>query len=99
MGDRTKIIAPERGGISSGETNHMLIPVASRLRRNLTTACTRPPTRALSCSSRDAGRRVMPGVRLLLNYGEHQTEQSSSSALLVQNKSAFGLRRNGLFFG
>ncbi len=36
--------------------------------RNLTGACTRPPTRWLSCSARDAGRRVMPGVRLLMRY-------------------------------
>ena len=34
--------------------------------RNLTTACTRPPTRCLSSTFRDAGRRVMPGVRLLV---------------------------------
>ena len=31
--------------------------------RQLTTACTRPPTRRFSCSAKGAGRRVMPGVR------------------------------------
>ena len=31
--------------------------------RHLTTACTRPPTRTLSCSAKGLGRRVMPGVR------------------------------------
>ena len=30
----------------------------------LTTACTRPPTRQLSCFNSGAGRRVMPGVML-----------------------------------
>ena len=35
------------------------------MRGNITTACTRPPTRQISCPAKDAGRRVMPGVRLL----------------------------------
>jgi plasmid stabilization system protein ParE len=34
-------------------------------RRQLTTACTRPPTRCLSSTFRGSGRRVMPGVRRL----------------------------------
>jgi hypothetical protein len=42
------------------------LPSATRL----TTACTRPPTRWISCSSKDAGRRVMPGVRLLSFVGK-----------------------------
>jgi len=33
-----------------------------KVTRNLTTACTRPPTRGLSNSCNRSGRRVMPGV-------------------------------------
>jgi hypothetical protein len=39
--------------------------VISLHHRGLTSACTRPPTRRLSSSSRGAGRRVMRGVRCL----------------------------------
>ena len=34
-----------------------------KMARNLTTACTRPPTRQFSNSNNGSGRRVMPGVR------------------------------------
>ena len=37
-------------------------------RGNLTTACTRPPTRTLSCSDNRSGRRVMPGVRFCFRH-------------------------------
>jgi hypothetical protein len=40
--------------------------VCSGSRRRPTSACTRPPTRCLSCPSNLAWRRVMRGVRLLV---------------------------------
>src|SRR5215204_3308837 len=39
------------------------------MERSLTTACTRPATRRLSCSCIGAGRQVMPGVRRQVSYG------------------------------
>jgi hypothetical protein len=39
--------------------------VESRLHRGLTSACTRPATRGLSCFGEGAGGRVMRGVMLL----------------------------------
>jgi hypothetical protein len=36
--------------------------------RHITSACTRPATRGMSCSVGDAGGRVMRGVRLLGRY-------------------------------
>ncbi len=55
----------------------------------LTTACTRPATRTLSCSSRGLGGRVMPGVRLLgrskefywMNAGPQRMAQRSDSSV------------------
>src|SRR5215213_9946872 len=41
-----------------------------KMTRNLTTACTRPRTRRLSCSSITWARRVMPGIRSLHGYAE-----------------------------
>jgi hypothetical protein len=41
-----------------------------KMSRNLTSACTRPPTRMLLCSFSGSGRRVMRGVRLLLRSKE-----------------------------
>ena len=45
-----------------------------RVRRNLTSACTRPPTRCLPCSGYRPARRVIGGVRLLLVVQDNRFE-------------------------
>jgi hypothetical protein len=52
---------------AGGTSSHSCGVAGGKLKmaRNLTSACTRPATRCLSCFAGDAGGRVMRGVRLL----------------------------------
>ena len=59
------VIPPERGRAMAREASPRLSEAS------ITSACTRPATRCLSCFANYAGGRVMRGVRLLLlRYSE-----------------------------